>query len=658
MKFSQALLLLSGFILLLSGCGEKKPGEAGSPEGSMDHSRPLSEDEIAEAVAYPHPLAEAYYQEFPDFFRQASPEDLPADLKWEDGMDQPEIGSPDAQKGGAVNLWRQDFPRTLRVVGPDSNNNFRSYIHDEMRIRLVHKHPATGGHYPGTCLAWAISEDKKTVYFKLDPAARFSDGVPVTADDYFFLFYFMRSPWLRAPWYEDWYHKKYTHITKYDAHTSAIGLVDAKPDPLRFIEEDVYPMPHYAYKDFSENFVEDYVWRFIPTTGAYVIHPEDIKKGRSITQTRIKDWWAKDKKFLRYRFNPDKRVFTVMRDKDKALEAFLAGEFHFWRVRVPEVWHDKLDAPNVRNGYIHRVQFYNQIPQPCYSLRINTTKPLLDNRDIRVGLNYATDWNLVIQQYFRGDYQRMQTSSDGYGPFTHPSLQARPFDVEKARDHFAKAGFTKRGPDGIFQNEAGRRLSFTITTGYKKYQDVLTILQQQARKAGVEYIPEVLDATSGWKKAQEKKHEIVFTALNRSVELYPRYFDFWHTYNALTSDGSPKPNTNNFTVTSQPEFDVLIDRYERSTDIDEIRQIAHQLEEMIYEQGSFVPGWVRPYYRVAHWRWIQYPEGFDYNLSREYDEMCTYWVDEALERETREALRTGKTFEPVTRIFDQNKTSS
>jgi len=654
MKLHWLLLPLLGTGLILQSCGGG--GGGSSDDFGVDHSRPLSEEEIAAEVAYEHPLAEAYYKEFPDFFRYATPEDLPADLTWEDGMDQPDIGSPDSIKGGTVNVWLPDYPRTLRFVGPDSSNSFRKFISDEHDMRVVQKHPMTGKYYPGTCNAWAFSEDRKTVYFKLDPDVRYSDGVPATADDYFFLFYFMRSEWLSAPWYANWYHEKYTHITKYDDHTIAVGLTEAKPDPLRFFEEDVYPLPRHGFKDFGEDFVQKYTWKFVPSTGPYVIHPEDIKKGSTLTQTRLEDWWAKDKKFWRYRYNPDKRVYRVIRDEDKALEAFLRGDFDVWPISVAEEWYDKLDTEAVNNGYVEKVQFYNQTPRPCYSLRLNNSKPPLDNRDVREGLQYATDFDLVIKEFFRGDDVRMQTSSDGYGEFTNPDIKARKFNVDKALECFARAGYDKRGPDGILVNENGDRLEFSVTTGYARYRDVLTILQQQARKAGVDLQPEVLERTTAWKKAQEKKHEIVLAAFNRSVEMYPRYFDFWHSYNAFSEDGSPKETTNNLTVTGNPEFDKVIDKYEASTDLEEIKQLAYQMEEMIYEDASFIPGWVRPYYRVAKWRWVKFPEGFDYRLSREHTEMNTYWIDPEIKEETLKAMDEGKTFEPVTRIVDQYRT--
>ena len=249
----------------------------------------------------------------------------------------------------------------------------------------------------------------------------------------------------------------------------------------------------------------------------------------------------------------------------------------------------------------------------------------------------------------------MRTSADGYGEFTHPTLQARAFSVDEALGHFAKAGFAKGGPDGILVDAGGSRLSFTLTCGYRPLVEVMTILEREARKAGLELKIEVLDMTAAWKKLQEKKHDLAFAALNVSVELYPRYFDIFHSYNAYQADGSVKPDTNNSTMTADPQIDALIDRYEKSVDLAEIKSLAFQIEERLHDDAAFVPGYVKPFYWVAFWRWIRWPEGFDFRLSRLPEEFHAYWVDEAMRKETLDARRAGKTFPMEVRTYDQFK---
>lgn len=636
-------------IIAAAGCGGKKDKDTDDIGGTG----PLSAADIEAAKGYQHPLATAYYKENPEAFTFATVEDLPAGLTWLDGTDQPELGSPEAKKGGTINYWIQDFPRTLRYQGPDANGSFRRYINDDNNQHLVDRHPGTGKYVAILAESWAIGNDKRTIFFKLEKNATYSDGVAITADDYLFTMYFMRSPWLQGPWYNNHYEKKYTNITKYDDHTISITLDEIKPDPLLLFEEDVRPTPRHFYKEFSETYVADYQWKLEPTTGPYTILPGDVKKGREVTQTRLKNWWAKDKKFVRYRFNPDKRRFTVMRDVNKMREAFLQGKYDMLRIRVPETWHDKVVGEELEKGYIHRAQYYNEIPRPTWALYMNQTKTPLDNKDVRIGLQHAVNFELVLEKYFRGDFVRMRTSSDGYGRFTHPTLQPRTFSIEKAEAAFARAGFAERGGDGIFKNASGERLSVTVTLAHKRFENVLPILEREARKAGVELKLEVLDATSGWKKVQEKKHEIMLTALSVSVEPYPRYHDFFHSYNAFETDGSLKSNTNNFTVTSTPEYDSLIEKYDTSQNFDEIMTIGHQLEEKIYEDAAYIPGWVRPYMRCAYWRWVQWPEGFNEPGATEHDEYHLYWIDEAAKEETLAARKADKAYPATTLVINE-----
>jgi len=665
---SKNAALIGAAFLLVSCGGDRDSSESGKNDDNgndmglaADHAaKPvetrMSETEIAGALAYEFPAAKEYFAAHADFFRSASASDLPADLQWENGEEQEEFASPEAIKFGIERIYIPDFPGTLRTVGPDSSTSFRGYIHDEHELPLVKKHPETGAYYGALAREWAISEDRKTVYFRIDPKARFSDGVPVQVKHFWFTIYFMRSDWIQAPWYKNWYSDKYTHLTKYDDLTFSVGLTDAKPDTLRFFEEDLFPLPEHFYDEFDETFINKYAWRFQPTTGPYVILEEDLRKGRTITQTRQVEWWADDKKFWRNRYNPIKRHFSVIRDPDKAVESLIAGEFDSIRVSTPDVWDDKLGASEaVKKGWLIRAQFYNEVPRPCYSLRLNKTQALLGNRDIREGIQYATNFDLAIEQVFRGQYARMQSSSDGYGEFTNPDIHSRSFDAKKARELFAKAGFVEMGSDGILQNDKGQRLSFTITTGYKRLSDVLTVVQQSARQAGIEYKLEITDPTTAWKKVQQKKHEIVLAALNRSVEKYPRYHDFWHSYNAFKEDGSVKTETNNWTMTADPDWDTLIDRYERSTSYEEIKAIAYELEEKIHADAAFVPGWVRPFFQAAYWDYIRWPEGFSKRLVREYDDLCTQWIDPEAKEKIINARREKADLGGEIIIFDQHK---
>ncbi|MFN2329772.1 MAG: extracellular solute-binding protein [Chromatocurvus sp.] len=644
-------LLFASLVFLLAGCGEQ-----GSDTGGADVNAGAPADVNAEV--------DAFYADNPDFFGFRTPADLPPDLEWTSNDDLPEIGSPEAVKGGTQYLALQDFPRTLRTVGPDSNGSFRPYILDNVGMSLTHQHPETLELYPALAEAWAVDWDNNTVYARLDPAATWSDGEPITADDYLFMFWFYRSPYIMAPWYNNFYSTAYTNISRYDDHTISITMAERKPD----MDERgllLRPIPQHFYREMGDDFTERYQWSFEPTAGAYIVRDEDVRKGRSIALTRLENWWARDKKHFRYRFNPDRLQFSVIRDTSKVFESFKRGDIDQFGLNLAEYWYEKLpdSDPDVQAGYIHKTTFYNQRPRPPFGLWLNTAQPLLDNRNIRLGISYATNWNMVIEKFFRGDNQRLNTGNDGFGDYSHPTLTAREFDIAKAQAHFADAGFTRRGADGILVNEAGQKLSFTLSTGYENLRDVMTILRQEAAKAGLDLRLEILDSTVGWKKVQEKQHDIFFVAFGRFMEQYPRFWDFYHSDNAwdqaFLEDGTVNPDrqlktqTNNLEVFAVPEMDRLIEQYRASSDGDEMIALSHRMLELHHDHASFVPGFYQGFFRIGHWRWVRYPEGFSYRHSDGPGELFVHWIDTGIKEETEAAMREGRTFEPSITVYDR-----
>ena len=76
--------------------------------------------------------------------------------------------------------WAQD-PRTLNpFVGLDEEDYNVWAINWDL---LVNFSPEDLSPAPGIAKSWTVSEDKKTVTFKLDPDAKWSDGKPITSAD-------------------------------------------------------------------------------------------------------------------------------------------------------------------------------------------------------------------------------------------------------------------------------------------------------------------------------------------------------------------------------------------------------------------------------------------------------------------------------------------
>ena len=627
-SFVLKLAAFTSIALFLSGCGASDSGDSDSSD-------------VDESLV----TAEQYYAENPDFFRLATPADLPADLEWQDGMDQEVFASPDATRGGTLRSFILNFPPTVRYVGPDSNHSFRSVLLDDNSVGLVSRHPVTGKFFAALAEKWAVSEDKQTVFFSLRPDATFSDGESVTVDDFFYLFYFMRSPHIVAPWYNDWYSREYDGITRYDDLTFAVHLSTPKPEPLEFA--GIRPVPSHFHGTLGPDWITKNQWQFEPTTGPYELLRKNIKNNRSIRMTRVEDWWADEHKFFQNRFNPTAKYYELVRDLNIAFERFKKGDFDLFGLTLPEYWYERSQGvEEFERGLIRKAVYYNQVPRPSIGLWINTGVDGLDDIIIRQGIQHAMNFDRVIERHFRGDYFRLNTSSDGYGDFTNSEIRAREYSIEKARQFFAEAGYTEQGPDGILRNAEGDRLSFTLLVSQGPRVDVAQILKEEARKAGLEINILELEPTSAYKQVMEKQHQITFSGWNTSLP-YPRYWEGFH------SDNANKPQTNNISNSGNPEMDALIDRYRDSTDLDEKRELAHRLEQMVYDEAAFVPGYKVPFYRIGYWSWIHFPDHFDVPLSEGPGQSGLLWIDLEEKEEILKARKTEQTYPSDILIFDQ-----
>ncbi len=562
---------------------------------------------------------------------------LPEGLEWVTNVNDPVWSSPEATIGGTFNTSVLSFPLTLRTVGPDSNDSFSAYKR-YTNLGLVSIHPNTLNFIPQLATHWAFGPDGKTVYYRLDPDARWSDGELVTADDYLFTIDFMRSEHIVAPWYNNHYTNQIVSVVKYDDYTISVEGATAKPREELLYEYGLNPTPRHFHK-LDENWVQDYNWRSEPGTGAYRI--SRVEKGQFVEFGRNEDWWGNDKRYLAKRFNPDTVRVTVIRDMNVAWEYFLRGEIDAFPVLMPRFWHEKAQGEPFDNGYINRIKFYTDTPQPSAGLWLNTDDPVLADRNVRLGLAHAMNIDLLLSTVLRGDYERLKTHHDGYWDYSNPNIQPREFDLQMADEYLDAAGFPNRGPDGIRMRD-GQRLSLRVVYSTQEHTPRLVLLREEAKKAGIELNLQLLDSSAAFKQILEKQHQVAWMAWG--IGLTPRFWQHYHSENAH------KPQTNNITNTDNPEMDALIMEYRAATDKETRVRLAHQLEQMVHESGVFIPTYKVPYTREAYWRWLRLPEHYASRTTEViFNPMVegVFWIDEEIKAETLAGKDRGDTFEVV-----------
>lgn len=587
---------------------------------------------------------------------------LPADVNWQTNWDEPLFASSDAKFGGTFRTFIQSFPQTLRSVGPDSNSGLRSFFLDETPA-LVDQHPDTLEWIPALANEWAFAGDNRTVYFKLNPNAKWSDGKPVTADDFVFMLKFYRSKDLVAPWYNEYYTNVIDDVQKIDQHTfAAVSKVEKNQEDLLYTLGALRPRPAHFYakpaKDengdgIDDNFVRKYNFKAEPTTNAYYL--DDIKKGKSVTFKHVgQDWWGYSNKYYQHRYNVEKIRITVIRDNDIAMKHFEKGDLDTFGLILPDLWHDKSNTEPYQKGYIEKFWGYNQTPQGAGGLWMNVATPLLDDLNVRKGIMHATDYDGMIDKITRGDYSRKPHAlGSGHGKYDLPNPVPPKFDPELAIRYFEAAGFNQIGADGVRVNDKGQRLSFAITYGYAHHTPRIAYLKEQAKKAGLEFELKLVDGSSAFKFILEKKHELAF--LDMGTSDVPAYWEYFHSANAN------RPQTNNHTNFSTPELDTLIMAYKNEFDLEKKYSYSHQIQQIISDANLIVPGYMVPYTRVGYWRWLKYPQKAMTKKSEVLFTsggaigLGTFWIDKDAKKETEKAIKAGKAFAPVTVIDDTYK---
>ena len=578
-------------------------------------------------------------------FALANPE-VPKDIEWLTNDSDPVYASPDAKKGGTLHTAVTSFPLTFRVVGPDSNSSFRSAILDN-QLSLVGIHPNTLNITPELAAHWAFGKDKKTMYFKLNKEARWSDGKPITAHDFAFTLEFMRSKHIVAPWYNDYYTKEIEKVVVYDDHTLAVVSTKAQPD--LHLKLGIHPTPKHFYGELGQDFVRKYNWKIVPNTGPYQM--SDFQKGKYVKFKRKRDWWAKDLLYYRNRFNVNTVVYTVVRDFNILWEYFKKAKIDAFGITLPDFWHVKTKTPVVQNGYVNKIWFFNDTQQSATGMWLNQDRQIFKDKNVRYAFAHAMNIQRVIERVLRGDYFRLEHGFMGYGPYSNNTIKARRFDLERVDYYMQEAGWT-RGGDGIWE-KGKRRFSVEVVYSHEAHTPRLVVLKEEAKKAGMELRLQKLDSSAAYKKIMEKKHDVAW--MGWSTSLRPQYWEHFHSVNAH------KPQTNNITNTDDPEMDRLIDAYRNSLEEEERIRLSLEIQEKIHEVGVFVPTFMVPYVREAYWRWWRLPKipGTKHSTGL-FDPFGStagglFWFDKELYDETKRAMKKKKKFAPVTTIDETYK---
>jgi peptide/nickel transport system substrate-binding protein len=312
--------------------------------------------------------------------------------------------NPDAPKGGRF---------TQAVVGTfDSLNPFivKGLPVDQIRGHVIESLMARDYDEPFTLyglLARTIQTDaaRDFVEFALDPAARFSDGIPVTAADAIFSWQLLKDhgrPNLRS------YYRKVVKAEAVDQRTVRFDLAGANDRELPLILGLMPILPQHAVDPsrFEETSLSPPIG-----SGPYLV--EDVRPGVNVTFKRNEAYWGRDLPVNRGLWNFDEIRFEYYRDSNSEFEAFQKGLSDVRLETDPGRWSTAYNFPAVRDHRIIREALPSGLPRGMSAFVFNTRRPIFADIRVREAIGLLFDFEWLNHNFFFELYERTASNFEG-----------------------------------------------------------------------------------------------------------------------------------------------------------------------------------------------------------------------------------------------------
>ena len=421
------------------------------------------------------------------------------------------------------------------VTGVPENHLIRALFEG-----LTVKNPYTLEPEPGVAESWDISEDGRVITFHINPRAKWSNGDPMTAEDYVW-------SWQRAlnPAMGNLYAYMLFPVKNAEAYASGklddpsqMGIKALDKLTLQVTLNEPTPyfiqlMDHYSTFAVHRPTIEkfgDATTRFTKWTrvenmvgnGAFIL--KDWSLNRRIVMAKSPTYWDADK------VRPNGIVFYPTENIVSEERMFRAGQLHYTAgiplEKIP-VYQAMENTPYVQAPYLG-----------TYFFLINTNRPPVDDVRVRQALSMAVDRetlaDTVMQKSVFPAYSITPPGTLGYQP---PKLFG--FDVEKARALLAEAGY----PDG--EGWPGLEITYNTSESHRK---IAVALQQMWKEA---LNIDITIANQEWKVYLDSVTQMNFQIARRGwIGDYVDPNNFLDLY--LTDGG------NNNTGYADPRYDELI----------------------------------------------------------------------------------------------------
>lgn len=429
-----------------------------------------------------------------------------------------------------------------------------------------------------------ISADGTTITIKLRDDVAWSDGTPLTAEDFVFTYEMVMADsnvvQSRYP-YADFV----TGVEAPDATTVVVNFSEPFAPWLTTIFTFVLPK-HVLQPVFeSEGTIDDAAWNRAPSVGVGPFVFNEWESGSHINFTANPNW-----------INPPKleQVFIRIVPDDAAQEAaIIAGDTDIG-VFLSSDQIEKLEADGtvkvevVSSGY-GEAWFTNVNPE--------TAHPAMLDVNVRKAIALATDRFTIVNDLLNPDVNPVSvTFWDGTSPYGNPNLSPYPYDPEEAKRLLDEAGWVDSNGDGIRDKDGVELVLRYITNTRELRKNVQAVVVQQWSLVGIGAQLENYSSDVFWNSYNTggpQAQGLYDIAQYSSVGSFP---DPEASFNWLCSEISSEdnPEGGNWQGYCNEELDALLAEQAVTLDTQARIDLYYEIAQVMYDDVIYIGMWKDP----------------------------------------------------------------
>ncbi|WP_118184301.1 extracellular solute-binding protein [Paraburkholderia phosphatilytica] len=489
-----------------------------------------------------------------------------------------------------------------------------------------------------------VAPDLTSATFHINPAARFSNGDPITAEDVKYSFDTLSSPQASPMFNAQFAVIKRAVVV----NPSTVRFEFKHPErdaPLIAGDLPIFS-PKWGMKPDGTRPAFDQISNVEPiASGPYLI--ESRRNDKEIVYRRNPNYWAADLPSRRGMFNFSHITFKLYLDQYTQLEAFKAGDIDARVEYSATQWARKYVGKNFNNGLLKQVNVPDG-PAQMQGMVINMRKPMFQDVRVRHALTLAFDYDWMNRMMFYGQYVRTNSFWEAspfaatgmpsekelalLGPY-HAELPPEVFgpmvkqpttippnslrdNLKEARDLLAQAGWHYR--DGALRDANGTPMTIEIIDDQPGMDRLILPYMQALGILGIQAHMRELDSALYEKRMDNFEFDM-------TTYIYPPVtIPGGELTRRFGSAAASQPGSENYSGLKSQAVDALIRAALSANTMDDLQTAVRALDRVLINTYLLVPEYYAPNSRIGYKTTLGFPKIAPASYQAE-DYLVDYW---------------------------------